>query len=264
MKDLLHRPESGPGLGAQLRESADWLIDLFFERAEEPAPATLDTPLQAKSCRFPDGRRIACVSLSAGCGTTTLAALLAQRSGGAGARVRLLDLDLVAPSLALLAGQRHPTLLDALAVEQVRGRRWGSADVVFGAERDPGPDVAPALARFVRRMAADAAVVVDAGALSMPGCETVLRACDVVLSVTTPRAAHVHAAVRAAAILEGLGIVARLVVLRADRAAADAIAGEVGLALAGVIPEDPFLARDEFRVRAETARAVDALCVALA
>lgn len=263
MKDLLHRPESGPGLAAQLRETAAWLTDLFFERAEEPAP-TLDTPLQAKSCRFPNGRRIACVSLSAGCGTTTLAALLAQRSGGAGARVRLLDLDLVAPSLALLAGQRHPTLLDALAAEQVRGQRWGSADVVFGAERDPGPDVAPALARFIRRMAADAAVVVDAGALSTPGCETVLRACDVVLSVTTPRAAHVHAAVRAAAILDGLRIVARLVVLRADRAAADAIAGEVGLALAGVIPEDPFLARDEFRVRAETARAVDALCVALA
>ncbi len=262
LNDPLRRPEGG-GVSSQLRETAAWLTDLLFERVARQAPAE-PSALDAKACRLHAGRRIACVSLVAGCGTTTLAALLAQRSGGAGARMRLLDVDLAAPSVALLAGQRTPTLLDALASETVRGRRWGSVDVVFGAERDPGPDVAESLARFVRRMSADAAVVVDAGALASGACETVLRACDAVLYVATPRAAHVHAAGRAAALLDALGIAARLVVTRVTPDAAEAIAREVGLGLAGWMPEDPFLARDEFRVRAETARAIDRLCATLA
>lgn len=264
MSDPLRRGEPSDGLAVQLRETGAWLLDLFFERVDDERAAPEQPPPEAGACRLAPGRRIGCASLVAGCGTSTLAALLAQRSGGAGARVRLLDLDLTAPSLALLAGQRTPTLIDALAADHVRGRRWGSVDAVFGAERDPGPDVAEALARFVRRMAQDAAVVVDAGALAAPVAEAVLRACDTALYVTTPRAAHVHAAVRAAAVLDALGIRARLVVARADRETAAAIAREVNLALAGNVPEDPFLARDEFRIRAETARAIDALCASLA
>ncbi|HKW79217.1 MAG TPA: hypothetical protein VJQ09_08940 [Candidatus Limnocylindria bacterium] len=189
---------------------------------------------------------------------TTLAALAAQRAGGAGSTVRLLDLDLVAPSISLLAGERTPTLLDALSAGQVRGRRWGSASAVFGAERDPGPEVVDAIARFVRRMAENAAVVVDAGTL---GDRTagILRACDLVVYVATPRAAHVHAATRALPILREVGRPLRLVVSRTERATAEEIARELGLSLAGWLPEDPLLARDEFRVRAETARAVDGM-----
>ena len=262
LNDPLRRPEPGAGLGGQVREVTSWLVDVLFERVDErPAP---EPPVELKACRLRAGRRIGCVSLVGGCGTTTIAALLAQRSGGAGGRVRLIDLDLATPTIALLAGQRTPTLLDALAEESVRGRRWGSVDAIFGADRDPGPDVAESLARFVRRMSTDAAVVVDAGTLAATACEAVLHACDTVVYVTTPRAAHVHAAVRAAAALDAIGVDARLVVARSAPDVAGAVAREVGLALLGSIPEDPFLARDEFRVRAETARAIDRVCAALA
>jgi len=257
----LDRREPGE-LASQVREATTWLVDLLFERTDDAPAAATAAPIAARRCRLAAGRRIGFVSLVAGCGTTTTAALVAQRSGGAGSAVRLLDLDLEAPTVALLAGERTPTLLDALGASEVRGRRWGSANVVFGAERDPGPDVAPSLARLVRTMARDAAVVVDAGTLSAASV-TALGACDAVLYVTTPRAAHVHAALRAIEALAPFGAAARLVVARATHDEAASVAREIGLTLAGSLPEDPFLARDEFRIRAETARAVDLLCESL-
>lgn len=263
VSDPLTRPDERGGVGLQLREARAWLVDLLFEReggAEDKRPPSI----ASRSCRLANGRRVACVSLTAGCGTTTVATLVAQRSGGAGARVRLLDLDLAAPSLALLAGERTPTLIDALASASPRARRWGSVEVVFGAERDPGPEVAGAVVDFVRRSAAEAAVVIDAGSLAAPVSQPLLRACDTILYVTTPRTAHLHAALRARPLLEDLAVRARLVVMRSAPEAAEAIAREVRLPLAGCVPEDPFLARDEFRVRAETARAIDSLCATLA
>ena len=259
MTDPLGRAEQS-ALSTQLRETAAWVVDLLFERTAPAAPAD---PIPARSCRLAAGRRVAFCSLVAGCGVTTLAALSAQRSGGAGATVRLLDLDLVAPTVALLAGERTPTLLDALSADPLRGRKWGSAFVVFGAERDPGAEVTEALAALVRRCASDGAVIVDAGTLAERS-EAILRACDAVVYVTTPRAAHVHAAARALPLLRALDRAPRVVVNRATREAAEAIAAELGLPLAGAVPEDPFLARDDFRVRAETARAVDLLLQALA
>jgi len=259
MADPLGRREPSP-VATQLRETASWLVDLLFERTET---VSAPEPVPARACRLATGKRIAFCSLVAGTGATTVAALAAQRAGGAGSTVRLIDLDLVAPTLSLLAGERTPTLLDALAVEGVRGRKWGSAFAIFGAERDPGPEVGEALIRFVRQMSRDAAVVLDTGTLR-DRTDAILRACDAVFYVATPRAAHVHAATRALPLLEGLAPPARLVVNRSTREAAEAIARELDLSLAGSIPEDPFLARDEFRVRAETARAVDALLAWLA
>lgn len=262
MTDPLGRRETEVPFSAQLAEAAAWVGDLLFERTE--VATGVDEPVvEARALRLAKGRRIACVSLVAGCGTSTLAALLAQRAGGAGSRVRLVDLDLVAPTLALLAGQRAPTVSDALLSEQVRGRRWGSVEVLFGVEHDLGPDAGGALAELVRRLAGEAAVVIDAGVLAAPGCERILRAADTVLYVTSPRAAHVHAAVRASSLLASLAIEARLVVTRADASAGAAIAREVDLPLVWAIPEDPFLLRDEFRVRLETARAIDRLAAQL-
>lgn len=274
MSDPLRRPEPTGDLTSSLSEWGDRLVDLFFERAPsaiEPAPSaaplTAASPALAapapRAVRLARGRRVACVSLVAGCGTTTLAALLAQRSGGAGGRGRLVDLDLVAPTLALLAGQRTPTVTDVLADPGLSGRRWGSVEAIYGAASELGQESADALATLVRRLASDAAVVVDAGVLVAPGCARVLAACDTVLYVTTPRAAHLHAASRAVALLADLGLAARLAVTRADDAGAARIAAELGVPLAGAVPEDPFLARDEFRIRAETAAAVDRLCAAL-
>ena len=260
VSDPLARSEPG-AVTTQLREGAAWLVDLLFERAD--AGVAAPDAIAPRACRLATGATVAFCSLVAGCGVTTLAALSAQRSGGAGATVRLLDLDLVSPTLALLVGERTPTLLDALSAEQVRGRRWGSAFAVFGAERDPGPEIGEALARFVRRMSSDAAVVIDAGALGERSFAA-LRACDEIVYVTTPRAAHVHAAARSERLLRELGRPARLVVNRATADAAAAIARELDLPLAAAIPEDPFLARDDFRVRAETARHIDRLVAALA
>ena len=202
MSGPLDRREPGE-LASQVREATTWLVDLLFERTDDAPAAATAAPIAARRCRLAAGRRIGFVSLVAGCGTTTTAALVAQRSGGAGSAVRLLDLDLEAPTVALLAGERTPTLLDALG------------------------------------------------------------ACDAVLYVTTPRAAHVHAALRAIEALAPFGAAARLVVARATHDEAASVAREIGLTLAGSLPEDPFLARDEFRIRAETARAVDLLCESL-
>jgi MinD superfamily P-loop ATPase len=259
VSDPLTRPEPS-AVSTQLRETAAWLVDLLFERTDariEPRP------IPARACRLATGTRLAFASLVAGCGTTTIASLVAQRAGGAGSSIRLLDLDLVAPSVALLAGERTPTLLDALASDRVVGRKWGSVHAVFGAERDPGREVVDALVRFVRRLADGAAVVADAGAID-ERTAPVLRACDLVVYVVTPRAGHVHAAARALPALGEIGRPVRLVVNRASPESAGAIARELGLTLAGAVPEDPFLARDEFRVRAETAREIDRLIGALA
>jgi MinD superfamily P-loop ATPase len=259
MSDPLHRAE-WPGAGARLREAAASLIELFVERsAEDP----MRPSIESRQVRLAKGRRVACVSLIAGCGTTTLAALLAQRSGGAGARVRLLDLDLASPTVALIAGQQRPTVTDVLVDPSLRPGRWGSIDVYYGGGPEIGPAAAPALGELVRRCAAESAVVVDAGALSTPPCEQLLRACDTVLYITTPRAAHVFGALRGIALLRALAIDAHLVVTQSDPHTAGSIARELGVPLAAAIPEDPFLAKDEFRIRAETARAIDLLCGAL-
>lgn len=272
MSDPLRRAEPSADPSSALRDWGDRLVDLFFERAPaaiEPAPsaAALMRPAIAspapRAVRLARGRRVACTSLVAGCGTTTLAALLAQRSGGAGGRVRLVDLDLVAPSLALLAGQRTPTVADVLADPGVAARRWGSVEAIFGAASELGAESADALAALLKRLAGDAAVIVDAGTPLPPACARVLAACDTVLYVTTPRAAHLHAASRGVALLADLGVATRLVVSRAEDGAAARVAAELGVPLAGAIPEDPFLAEDEFRIRAETAGAVDRLCASL-
>ncbi len=264
MSDPLRRAEPSADVVSALRESAEWLVDVLFERSTAAPPAA-DVPpsLEARSVRLARGRRVACVSLVAGCGTSTLAALLAQRSGGAGGRARLLDLDLVSPSLGVIAGQPGPTVTDALADPSIEGRRWGSVEAIYGGGSALGAEAAESIAALVCRLAAGAAVIADAGILVAPGCTRMLAAFDTVLYVTTMRAVHVHAATRAATLLRDLGIAARLVVVRADAAPASAIAREVSLPLAGAVPDDPFLSRDEFRVRAETARAIDAICVSL-
>lgn len=265
MADPFHRREAVEAIGVDLREAASWLVDLLFERTSASRAAGEIVPIEARATRLARGRRIAFTSLIAGCGTTTTAALVAQRSGGGGARVRLVDLDLVAPTLALLAGNSTPNVADVLGAEAPpRGRRWGSVEALFGTPLELGPEGGPTLAALVRRCATDAAVVVDAGTAAAPTCVDVLRACDQVLYVATPRAAHVQAAVRGAALFSALGIGGRLVLTRCEAAAAAPLADEIGLPLAAAIPEDLFLSRDEFRVRAETARAIDALCASLA
>ena len=265
MSDPFRRGESAGALQSELREAAGWLVELFFERAARAPAVEEAVPIEPGTTRLARGRRIGFVSLVAGCGTTSTATLMAQRSGGGGGRVRLVDLDLVAPTIALLACHREPTVADALtAPGELRARRWGSIEAIFGSTLDLGAEGGDALGELVRRSARDAAAVIDAGTLGSPASDRVLRACDTVLYVATPRASHVHAAARASALLATLGIKARLVLTRCDPAAAAPLAAEIGLPLLGSVPEDPYLARDEFRVRAETARAIDQLCAALA
>jgi Flp pilus assembly CpaE family ATPase len=260
MSDPLHEEEPTRAL-SRLRQVATSVLDLFIERsADEHAPI----PIESHSVRLAKGRRIGFVSLTAGCGTTTTASLVAQRSGGGGARVRLLDLDLVAPAIGLIAQQRGPTITDVLVDESVRPRRWGSVDVVFGGSTEIGPGATAALVQLIQRFAAESAVVIDAGALCAPASDQLLRACDTVVYVSTPRAAHVYAGLRAASHLRALAIDAQLVLTRSDPITAALVARELGMPVGGAIPEDPFLAKDEFRIRAETARAIDLLAAALA
>src|SRR5439155_23648705 len=70
----LDRREPGE-VASQVREATTWLVDLLFERTDDAPAAATAAPIAARRCRLAAGRRIGFVSLVAGCGTTTTAAL---------------------------------------------------------------------------------------------------------------------------------------------------------------------------------------------
>ena len=215
-----------------------------------------------------EGARLGFWALTAGCGTSTTAALVAHRSASGGNPPLLVDLDRWAPSLALRAALPGvpATVADALLRP---GREGGSlsrwSDLPF-------LPAAPGLHRIfdeqvvqlVERAAGGRSVVLDLGAGSDALDPSVLSTLRHLLVVTGPRVAQLQAAFCAVALLRDAPCPVGLVVTGAGPEDADAIAARLPWPLRGAIPNDPHLASDTFAARAPTLRAIDQLIRALA
>ena len=205
-------------------------------------------------------------SLQAGAGTSTVAALVAQRSAAAGRPAVLIDLDRWAPSLALRAESSGATVEDALlhpGGEVGLLSRWGATAVLPGSAVLHRSFDGARVGELVRALSADRPAVLDLGAgadaLDRAVIDTLSRFCV----VAGTRVAQLQAAFCAIPLLRGLGTPIGLVVIGADDADARRIAERLPWPLVGCVPADPFLADDRFATRSDTLRAVDALIRAL-
>lgn len=229
-----------------------------------------DEPLEAirpaRPERLAGDVRVAFWALAAGMGTSTVAALVAQRSAGAGHAPLLLDLDRWAPSLALRAGIDAATVSDAL-VQPDRERelvsRWEDVAFLPGSPHLHAEFDGARIGAMLARLAQGRALVVDLGAGADALDPLVTRGVTRFCVVTGARASQLQAAFAARDLIRGSALRAGMVVVGVEREDADLIAARVGLPLLGAIPHDAYLARDEFAARAPTLRAVDALIRAL-
>jgi len=229
-----------------------------------------DEPLEAVRPTRPEalrvGARIGFWSLTAGAGTTTIAALVAQRSAAAGHPPLLMDLDRWAPSLALRARVDAATVADALLQPDREAdlvSRWGEVAFLPGSPRMQREFDGPRLASLIDRLADGRAAVVDLGtgaeALDLNITSRLTRLCVIAGS----RASQLQALFCSRDPLRAVPCAVGLAVVGTERDDARLIASRTPLPLWAAVPEDPYLARDEFAARAPTMRAIDDLIRAL-
>lgn len=223
-------------------------------------------PLEAVAPTKPAGlaspARIGFWSLGAGVGTTTTAALVAQRSAAAGHAPLLVDLDRWTPSLALRASVEAATVADAL-IQPERERelvsRWGEVAFLPGsAELHRGFD-GPRVADALVRLAIGRPLVVDLGAGADALDAAVIGRLSRLVVVSGGRVSQLQAAFCARSLVCDAPCPVGLVLVAVAPEDAALIAARAQMPLLGTIPHDAFLARDEFAARATTMRAIDAL-----
>lgn len=225
-----------------------------------------DQPLAAIKPRRPaglaPGSRVAFWSLVGGVGTSTTAALVAQRSAAAGSPSLLVDLDRWAPSLALRAGISASGVAEALlrpGRESEYLSRWDAVPFLPAA-----PGLAPlfeggAVAALVRRLAAQGPLVLDLGAGPEALDAAVLASCTRLVVVAGTRAGQLQAAFAAASLARELPCPAGLAIVGAAEEDARRVAARLPWAHLASIPFDPYLAEDGFAARAPTIAAIDQL-----
>ena len=204
--------------------------------------------------------RIGFWSLGAGVGTTTTAALVAQRSAAAGHQPLLVDLDRWIPSLALRASVEAATVADAL-IQPDRERelvsRWGEVAFLPGSaelHRDfDGQRVGAAL----DRLATGRPLVIDLGAGADALDVAIIGRLTRLVVVSGGRVSQLQAAFCARALVRDAPCPVGLVLVAVAPEDAALIAARAQMPLLGAIPHDAFLARDEFAARATTMRAID-------
>ena len=210
--------------------------------------------------------RLAFWSLAAGCGTSTTAALVAHRSAGAGSPPLLIDLDRLAPSLALRARIEGATIVDLLVQpgrESDLVSRWADVAFVPGSPALRGVFSGARIAELVASLGASRPVVLDLGVGPEALDAALVSACTRLVVVAGTRASQLQALFSSRALLDGVHCAVSLVVVGADEADARLVASRAGLAFAGVVPHDEHLAQDDFGARATTMRAIDAVIRAL-
>lgn len=223
--------------------------------------APLDRLRPARPAKLPAGVT-AFWSLQAGVGTSTVAALVAQRSAAAGSHGVLIDLDRWAPSLALRAETSGATVEDALlhpGGESALVSRWGATAFLPGSVDLHRTFDGSRVAELIRALAIAGTAVLDLGAGADALDPAVLDTLGRLCVVTGPRAAQLQSAFCAVPLLRGLGKPVGLVVVGADDPDARRIAERLPWPLLSAVPADPFLAEDRFAARADTLRAVDLL-----
>jgi Mrp family chromosome partitioning ATPase len=216
--------------------------------------------------RLAPAARVAFWSLGAGVGVSTTAALVAQRSSAAGHAPLLVDLDRWTPSLALRAGLESASIVDAL-VQPDRERdlvgRWSSVPFLPGSPDLHRDFEAVRVAALLERLAQGRALVVDLGAGADALDPTILGRMTRLCVVSGGRASQLQALFCAKRFLGTITCAVGLAVVGVSADDASLIATRAGMALLGAIPDDAYLAHDEFAARAPTMRAIDGLIRAL-
>ena len=225
---------------------------------EQPVEAIRPTRPERLDARS----RIGLWSLSAGAGTSTTAALIAHRSAGAGHAPLLVDLDRWVPSLALRAGHDGATVLDAL-IQPDRERelvgKWQDVPFLAGSRRLHEEFDAVRITALLDRLANGRALVVDLGSGAEALSAALLPTLTRLAVVTGGRASQLQALFCSRQLLTAVACPVGVVVVGSAPEDARLIAARAELPLLGAIPDDAYLARDEFAARAPTMRAVDAL-----
>lgn len=211
--------------------------------------------------------RIGCWSLVGGVGTSTIAALIAHRSAGAGRAPLLIDLDRWAPSLAIRAGIQAATVTDALlrpGRERESVSRWAQVPFLPGAPGLHAVIDGSRITDLVGRAAGDAPAVIDLGSGADALDRAMLGTLDRLLIVAGPRASQLQAAFCAVPLLRDTPCALGLVVVGAADVDAERIASRLPWPHLGTIPNDPYLAADDLGARAPTMAAIDRLIRACA
>lgn len=219
-----------------------------------------------RAARLAPTARIGFWSMAAGAGTSTTAALVAQRSAAGGHAPLLVDLDRWVPSLALRAGIGAATIRDVLVQpdrETELVSRWGVVPFMPGSPELHVDFDAEHIAAVLARLAASRALVTDLGTGAGALDDAITRTLTRFVMVTAGTAAQLQAAFCARPLLRDIRPPVGLVVTGVAHEDAALIASRVGLPLLAAIPEDAYLARDDFAARAPTMRAIDALVQAL-
>jgi MinD-like ATPase involved in chromosome partitioning or flagellar assembly len=240
-------------------------LDLMRDATGRPDP--LEQLRPAHPVALASRSRIAFWSLTAGTGTSTVAALVAHRSAGAGRPAVLIDLDRWAPSLALRAGLQAATISDALlrpGRERECLSRWSEVPFLPGAPGLHAIFEGPRIADMIARLAPEAPVVLDLGsgadALDRPLLGTIDRLCV----VAGPRIAQLQAAFCSVPLLRDAPCAVGLVTVAAAEPDAERIASRLPWPHLAAIPSDPYLAADDLGARAPTLGAIDRLIRACA
>ena len=242
-------------------------IALAFMREATGRTEPLAAIAPTRPAALPRGRRVGFWSLSAGAGSSTVAALLAHRSAAGGEAPLLVDLDRWVPSLALRAGLTAANVADALLQpgrETGLVSRWSAIPFLPGAPSLHATFDGERLVALVNSCAAGRAAVLDLGSGADSLDPAILGSLDRLCLVAGTRSAQLQAVFCAAPLLGRVPCAVGLVVVGAGDDDAVRIAERVGFPLLAAIPHDAYLADDAFAARAPTLRAVDALLRALA
>jgi len=229
----------------------------------DPVPHLVPT----RAAALPPAARVAFWSLTAGVGSSTLAALVAHRSTAARSPALLIDLDRRVPSLALRAGIEGATVADALlrpGREAELVSRWSTTPFLPGAPGLHGAVDGGRLSAVVEGAAGGRPAVIDLGCGAEALDARLLGCCTRLVVCVGTRVAQLQAAFCAVPLLSMVALPVALVVVGASEEDARHIAERLPWPLASVIPPDEHLARDEFAARAPTLHAVDRLIRALA
>lgn len=250
------------GLRAWLDTSPIAEVALVLMREATGRQDPLEPLRPTRSVALPVKARLAFWSLAAGVGSSTTAALVAHRSGGAGRAPVLIDLDRWAPSLALRAQLQAATIADALlrpGRERESLSRWAGVPFLPGA---PGLHTifeAERILALVDRLAADAPIVLDLGSGADALDPALLGMLDRLCVVGGPRASQLQAAFCAVDLLRDAPCAVGFVATQATPEDAARIAARLPWPLLAAVPFDPYLAEDGFAARAPTMAAVDRL-----
>lgn len=216
----------------------------------------------ARALGLPAGTRVAFWSLVAGVGTSTVAALVAQRSAAGRSPALLVDLDRWAPSLALRANLEVATVADALlrpGREESLISHWSAVPFLAGSPTLHAGFEGARIAQLVERAAAGRPTVLDLGSGADALDPEITASLDHLFICSGQRSAQLQAAFCSVALLRDLHCPVSLVMVGAAEADAARIASRLPWPLAAVIPFDEHLAGDAFAARAPTMRAMDQL-----